>query len=203
MNRAELGTAGVRHALDWLGKWVADLEASVISLHTPDHTLAQAWLWRLPETVREVLLKGNAHATLSLPGKWPVVLRDESASIQPHLAVLPFTLNTENPPFCSEHILGCFHNAISYRRLRRPSQPCRSLRWLRRKAQQEGYVLRRILGIYPPAFLWRWALNRLLQHAAPALADFWQQRAFEHLSSRRSLPVRLSAIVVFHACRTR
>lgn len=203
MNRAELYTAAVRHALDWLGKWVAQLEATVVSLHAPDAALAQAWLWRLPEKVQEVILEAEDKRTPALPGQWPVALRGEPTSTRPPLTVLPFTLDTENPPFRSEHILGCFHNAISYRRLRHPGEPCRSLGWLHRKMRREGYQLCQIIGIYPPSFLWRWALVLLFQQMAPALADFWRQRAFEHLSTSRPLPLRLSAIVVFHACRIR
>lgn len=201
MNRAELYTAGVRHALDWLGKWVAQLEATTLSLNAPDAALAQAWLWRLPETAQEVFLESEEDKTLSLPEKWPIALRREPAFTQPPLTVLPFTLDIANPPFRSEHILGCFHNATSYRRLRHSGEPCRSLGWLRRKARQEGYRLYRTIGVYPPAFLWRLALSMLLERTIPSLADFWRQRAYEHLSTAQSLPVQFSSIVVFHACR--
>ncbi len=201
MKHAELYTAGVRHALDWLGQLTARLETPSVSLQASETMLAQACLWRLPNTVQEVFIEGEAQPGLSLPVQWPATLRQASPSQSPSLTLLPFTLDRAEPPFRSEHVLGCFHNALSYRRLLYPGEACRSLAWLRRKARQEGYALDKLIGIYPPAFLWRWTLAMAFQQAAPAWSDFWRQRAFEHLSTSQPFPLELSVIVVFHARR--
>lgn len=203
MKHAELYTAGVRHALDWLGQLTARLEISSIFLKAPDAMLAQACLWRLPDTVCEVFVEveGEAHPDLSQPGQWPFTLRQDSSSHPPLLMLLPFTLDRADLPFQGEYVLGCFHNALSYRRWLYPGESYRSLAWLRRKTRQEGYVLNRLIGIYPPAFLWRWALAMAFQQVAPAWSDLWRQRAFEHLSTSKPFPLECSVIVVFHAHR--
>jgi len=200
MMRTELFTAGTRLAFDWLGMQTARLGVGSLYLSAPDCAIAQAWLWRLPQTIKEVFVDETATGLL-LPDQWRITVQPLPPSHSPFLSIYPFTLDATNAPFQGAHVLGCLHNRLSYRGLLHSRESGRNLRWLRQKAQREGYNLETTIGIYPPAFVWRWALTMLAARISPRLEDYWRQRAFEHLASRQPFALQFSSILAFHARR--
>jgi hypothetical protein len=170
----ELGTPGARHAFDLLGMWTHHSGAEQVFLSTSD------------DHVRRVVSN-----YLTLP------LTDGRAEI----ALYPFTLERAEPVFDTPLIAGCFRNRWSYRTLLYPLMPFYSLASLRTVLRRQGYSLKKLVGIYPPMFMFWWTLSVFAGTRLPSLHFLWEQTAMNYLATARMPGLAFSYLVVFYACR--
>ena len=128
---------------------------------------------------------------------------DRTAS-PPYAAPPDMPVTTENlqePIFDAPIVAGCFRNVYSYRRLLHPSQAAYSLPRLTADLQRQGYRLEKLVGVYPPAFLFWWILSVAAGTRFPAQHFAWEQAAMNHLSTTCQPAATFSHILVFYARR--
>jgi hypothetical protein len=170
----ELGTVGVRHAFDLLGMWTSHSAASHVQLVTEN------------ETIRRLI-----YNRLAVP----------STSGMVDISLYPFSLEQMDPVFEAPIVAGCFRNIFSYRKLIRFSMPAYSISRLRSVLSRQGYRLEKLIGIYPPRFVFWWSLSVLAATRLPSLHFQWEQLAMNYLATSRQAATTFSHIVVFYACQ--
>jgi hypothetical protein len=170
----ELHTAGMRHAFDLLGMWIAHSGAQTIRLDAPNPACIEALRLRLPHGTEVVGGQGDMRLFLFRP--------PTEAGAELHLA-------------------GCLYNAGSYRRLLRPSLPVSSLRDLRQTLKSKGYHIQSLAGIYPPAFLLWLTAGLLAGVRFPPQYFHWTKRTEETISTTHPAALPFCHLLVYYARR--
>jgi hypothetical protein len=152
----ELGSLGLRHAMNWLGYYAQHSGARSARIITADAMVRERMILRLP-----------------------IPLSDDPSGIE----LIPFC-ELIQPEFHAPVVAGFFRNTSSYRKLLHPFEKTRSLRWLRRQCALKNYSLIEWRGIYPPAFVFWWSCALMAASRFPDLHFQWEDRAFMHLADR-------------------
>jgi hypothetical protein len=209
----ELGTAGVRHAFDLLGMWTYKSGAAQACLVTGDEAVRRPLRDRLTIPFTE----GTAEIALypfsleqnqpligffgNQRGTPPNIGRTGSPSYAAPPDMLVTTKKPKEPIFNAPIVTGCFRNIYSYRRLVHPSLAAYSIPQLVADLEQQGYQLEKLVGVYPPIFLFWWILSVMAGARFPAQHFEWEQTAMNHLSTSRQPTMTFSHILVFYARR--
>jgi hypothetical protein len=169
LSAGELGTHGVRHALDLLGLWVQISGVARVRIATSDPEVRELVETRLPYGV--------------------------TSETSADMVLYPFSLEEQPTVFTAPFIAGCFRNRYSYRRLFHPGLPHRNLRWLCSEMDRFHYKVLDWRGIYPPAFLFYWTLSVLAGARNSELHFRLIEKADQNFAKR----TEFSHLVAFYA----
>ncbi len=170
MNADQLQTPGTRLTFDLLCMWIQQSGVQRIQIASADHQMLDQLIPRLPEGT------GIAQA--------------------PDMVLYPFSLEEHSPgDFTARFVAGCFVNRFSYRRILHPALHYCDLPWLCSKLDRSGYRLLDWRGIYPPGFLFWWALSLAFGPRSPSFHFFFEEKSFQNLM-RRTI---FTHIIAFYA----
>jgi hypothetical protein len=192
----QLLTHCIRHALGYLGMWTQSSQARSAHIEALDPRVIHQCLLRLPPSLDVVSVPRPTLAGEE-PWPWPVL----ATGLQVDVALYPLSLEVGAAKPTAPIAIGFFRNALSYRRLLYPHEPTLTLRQVKRTLATNGYVIQRVVGIYPPQFIVWHTLSVLAGTSASALHFSFGDAAFRTLSTGSMWARCLCHLVAFYAHR--
>jgi hypothetical protein len=181
-------TSGARHALNLLGMWIQHAGVRRVYVRSADPFWVREMLLRMPLGVQSVCVDVDG---LEAQGWRFAVTR---AAQGEEMVVIPFLATDLSTNFVADSrietdaerwVAGCFRSVFSYRRLINPFLDGVNPLGMRRILQARGYAFRDWRGVYPPAFLFWWALSLAAGTRFSSLHWQWSARAEQYIESRR------------------
>jgi hypothetical protein len=192
----QLRTHCGRHALGYLGMWTQASQARSAHIEALDPTVVRQCLLRLPPSLDVVSVPRPALVGEE-PWPWPVLEKGHQSDV----ALYPLSLEVGAARPTAPTVIGLFRNTLSYRKLLYPEEPTLALGSVKRTLARDGYIIQRVVGIYPPQFIFWHTLSTFAGASASALHFRLGDAAFRALSTSSRWARHLCHLVVFYARR--
>ncbi|MEP7287857.1 MAG: hypothetical protein ABI947_19040 [Chloroflexota bacterium] len=190
---AELFSYGMRRALDYLGMWVWHSRVQRVRIQSNEPDVIQQVMLRLPPSIKSVDLPVD---NLASSEKWSWLITVDAGA---EAVLYPFSLETGMPLIQADHMIGCFRNTLSYKKILHPASKSLTIRQVVHQLKFANYrcEVEQLRGIYPPTFIAIWALAMLADRLALPIYFPLKDYALRHITASRFERL-LSYIVVFH-----
>jgi hypothetical protein len=189
-------TQSSRVALDYCGMMINGIKPSSVNIISEDKAVVQQCMLRLSKSLKSASFSSYEQIP-DLYWPFPTLERDRPAEV----TWFPFSFELSERELDSQHVILCFRNRNSYRKLLYPNEPAISYRDVKDALQKAGYQVRQRAGVCTPGYVFWMAFASATGHHYPSLHFLFQNFAFQRILKTSGLWAELSYLVVLYACR--